>query len=274
MIYRILCETCGQNLQKISETEYKCEYCGNVVTEKYLLERQQEAEANRESSAGLEFELNKDGKSYTLKKLGSCKEQRIVVGEYKGLPVTSIGDRAFYRCTNFYVELWQPNYILTITISNSVTSIGEFAFDDCGILFDISVDENNEKYKSINGDIYTKDEKTLIQYAIGKLDENFTIPNSVTSIGKNAFSGCIYLTSITIPNSVTSIGDDAFYLCKNLTSITIPNSVTSIGVCAFYDCYNLTSIYCFDNWDNIVGIKNAGIPKKQKFSIIVRKSRV
>ena len=71
---------------------------------------------------------------------------------------------------------------------------------------------------------------------------SITIPNSVTSIGDYAFDGCSGLTSITIPNSVTSIGDAAFSGCKGLTSITIPNSVTSIGFFAFEFCSGLTSI--------------------------------
>ena len=68
------------------------------------------------------------------------------------------------------------------------------------------------------------------------------IPNSVTSIGGGAFSGCSGLTSVTIPNSVTSIGEYAFYGCIGLTSVTIPNSVTSIGEYAFYGCIGLTSV--------------------------------
>ena len=71
---------------------------------------------------------------------------------------------------------------------------------------------------------------------------SITIPNSVTSIGNSAFSGCTSLTSITIPNSVTSIGPVAFGYCSSLTSITIPNSVTSIGNYAFEYCSSLTSI--------------------------------
>ena len=68
------------------------------------------------------------------------------------------------------------------------------------------------------------------------------IPNSVTSIGMNAFRDCTLLTSVNIPNSVTSISGGAFYNCTSLTSINIPNSVTSIGSRAFYNCTSLTSI--------------------------------
>ena len=71
---------------------------------------------------------------------------------------------------------------------------------------------------------------------------SITIPNSVTSIGEGAFSGCSILSSIVIPNSVTSIGKFAFYYCTSLKSITIPNSVTSIGKQAFSRCYSLSSI--------------------------------
>ena len=126
----------------------------------------------------------------TNKLIAGCKNTTIPNS------VTSIGERAFEFCSS----------LTSITIPNSVTSIGRGAFYDCSSLTSI------------------------------------TIPNSVTSIGESAFCDCFGLTSITIPNSVTSIGERTFEDCESLTSITIPNSVTSIGERAFCDCFGLTSI--------------------------------
>lgn len=115
-----------------------------------------------------------------------------------GNSVTSIGNKAFYNCSG----------LTSLTIPNSVTSIGESAFQHC--------------------------------YGLTSV----TLSNSMTSIGDGAFYFCESLTSVTIPNSVTSIGDDAFRICKSLTSVTIPNSVTKIGTRAFLDCESINSINC------------------------------
>ena len=114
----------------------------------------------------------------------------------------------------------------TITIPDSVTSIGASAFNGCYSLKSITIP---------NG--VTSLENNL--FALCDSLESIVIPYGVTSIGSGAFSDCIDLTSITIPNSVTSIGSSAFTGCTKLASITIPNSVTSIGSNAFYGCTNL-----------------------------------
>ena len=158
-----------------------------------------------------------------------------------GNSVTSIGDRAFHHCSS----------LTSITIPDSVTSIGYMAFSGCSSLTEINVNANNACYSSIDGNLYSKDKKTLIQYAAGKTATSFVIPNSVTSIGEGAFAGCHNLTRITIPDSVTSIGYYAFEYCYNLKSITIPDSVTSIGYYAFSNCSRLTSITIPDSVTSI-----------------------
>ena len=152
----------------------------------------------------------------------------VVIGDN----VTSIGSYAFYNCSS----------LTSVTIGNGVTSIGYSAFNYCSNLNSISVDENNQSYKSIDGNLYTKDGTTLIKYAIGKTTTLFAIPNNVTNIGDWAFSHCSSLTSITISNSITSIGNSAFSHCSSLTSIIIPDGVMSIGKGAFQNCSRLTSI--------------------------------
>ena len=107
--------------------------------------------------------------------------------------VTEIGDRAFEVC----------EALTNITISNSVTTIGDGAFSYCMSL------------------------------------TNITIPDSVTEIGAWAFSDCESLTNITIPDGVTEIGERAFYSCGSLTNITISDSVTEIGEWAFSGCSSL-----------------------------------
>ena len=146
--------------------------------------------------------------------------------------VYEIGYRAFDNCIGF----------TSLTIPYSVTKIGDYAFSFCTGLTSITVEENNPNYKDIDGDLYTKDGKQLIQYATGKTATSFAIPDGVTDICRWVFSGCESLTSVTIPNSVTIIGDYAFENCLALTTITIPDGVTRIGDYAFSACKSLTTV--------------------------------
>ena len=133
--------------------------------------------------------------------------------------VTSIGDSAFYDCSD----------LTSISIPNSVTSIGSSAFRECSGLTSVSIPNS---VTSI-GNIAFSDCRGLTSVAL---------PNSVTSIGYSAFYGCSGLTSITIPNNVTSIASNTFSGCRSLTSVTIPYGVGFIGNYAFFDCRSLTSI--------------------------------
>ena len=155
--------------------------------------------------------------------------------------VTLIGSYAFSSCDS----------LTSITIPDSVTSIEDAAFSCCSKLMSITVDPENKNYQSINGDLYDKNRKSLIQYAIGKTDETFKIPDSVISIGGKAFGECFSLRIVTIGNNVTSIGELAFSGGKSLTSMIIPDGVTSIGEGVFAECFSLTSVTIPDSVTSI-----------------------
>ena len=144
-----------------------------------------------------------------------------------GDSVTSIGEEAFRSCAS----------LTSVTIPDSVTTIGRYAFQGCS-----SLQEFNGKFASEDGR-YLIIDGTLNSFAPAGLTE-YTIPDSVTSIGDYAFYYCRSLTSVTIPDSVTTIGESAFCGCSSLTSVTIGNSVTTIGNSAFNWCESLTSVYC------------------------------
>jgi len=148
-----------------------------------------------------------------------------------GNSVTTIKDNAFSYCSS----------LTTVTIGNSLTTIGSNIFLYCNSLTSINVDNGNTAYSSEDGVLFNKAKTTLLEYPTGKVGD-YTIPNSVTTIGSYAFAGCRGLTTVTIGNSVTTIRNDAFRECANLKSVTIPNSVTSIGHGAFIGCVDLTSI--------------------------------
>ena len=157
--------------------------------------------------------------------------------------VTSIGDWAFSNCSG----------LMSVMIPNSVTSIGDYAFYYCSSLTVITIPNS---VTSIGDHAFWGSGLT-----------NITIPNSVTSIGDCAFDNCSGVASVTIPqcmcdnmlysifpstyqfitnvvvsDGVTSIGNYTFYNCSGLTNVTIPDSVTNIGDCAFSGCDNIRNV--------------------------------
>ena len=147
----------------------------------------------------------------------SCRNaiKTVVIGD----SVTSIGDFAFYQCSNLKL----------ITISDSVASIGIWAFAFCDSLTSIVVPDG---VASIG---------TYIFYVCSNL-VSVKLSDNIARIEDNAFYQCENLTSVNIPNKVAWIGNSAFQYCGKLTSISFPDGLDSIGDFAFSDCISLTSI--------------------------------
>ncbi len=156
--------------------------------------------------------------------------------------VTSISLQAFTGCTS----------LTSVTIPDSVTEIGGMAFNETPWLTTkkqenplVVVNNILLNGQTTSGSITIPDNVTFIcEDAFSGCTSltSVTIPDSVTYIGSYAFSGCTSLTSVTIPDNVTSINSYTFSGCTGLSSITIGNRVTSIASGAFYECTNLTSI--------------------------------
>lgn len=156
--------------------------------------------------------------------------------------VTNIAAYAFDDCSS----------LTHVTIPNGVTTIGTYAFDDCGSLTHVTIPNgvstigayafnrcNNLTSVTIPNSVTTI-ENGVFAHCSSLV--NVTLPNSVTSLGQSAFDYCSSLVSVTLPSSVISIQRYTFNHCSNLTHVTIPNSVTTIGEGAFYNCSSLVSI--------------------------------
>ena len=172
--------------------------------------------------------------------------------------VTSIGESAFSGCSS----------LTSVSIGNGVTSIGMWAFYGCSRLNAVYITDTAAWCRIA----FSSSDANPLSYAHnlylnGELVTDLVIPDSVTSIGKSAFSGCRNLASITIPSGVTSIGDSAFSYCSSLTSISIPSGVTSIGGWAFSDCSRLTSISIPDSVTSIGASAFSGCSNLTSISI-------
>ena len=193
------------------------------------------------------------------------------------LPVTHIGNSAFYKCEG----------LTSVTIPSGIMSIGDSAFRECSGLMSVvipaSVTSIGEyAFCACSGVRYVSMPTSVTRMSIGKyafagcgkLKSKMSIPSGVTSIGEHAFDGCGGLESLIIPASVTSIGDYAFYgcsglgfvddsssvssigegtfaYCSGLWWVSLPKQVTRIGKGAFFGCSGLTDAYL---WSNVMSI--------------------
>ena len=160
---------------------------------------------------------------------GSCGENVNWVMTADGmLTISGTGAMADYEWSG---TPWASvcSEIKSVVIGDGVTSIGDYAFYDCGALTSVTIPDT----VTVIGDGAFRGCSRL---------SGMTIPDSVTSIGKSAFRDCCKLTGLTIPDNVTSIGDHAFNGCNGLTSVTLPTSVTRISAGMFYNCWALSNV--------------------------------
>ncbi|MGN0569234.1 MAG: leucine-rich repeat domain-containing protein [Candidatus Fimenecus sp.] len=206
--------------------------------------------------------------------------------EMDGYVVTAIDDFVFEDCES----------LESVTIPDSVTSIGEDLFWGCTSLTTINVSADNTAYTSVDGVLFNKDMTDLIQYPIGNARTAYVIPNGVINITDYLLWGCTTLKNLTIPYSVTSIGENALWRCMSLESInvsgdntayssvdgvlfnkdktellqypvgstrtaySIPNGVTSISGYSFPECASIESITIPDSVTSIGELAFAACP--------------
>lgn len=304
-----VCEDCGEKFESgIHDFDENgcCKVCGQPVN----------------GSKGLEFTRKSDG-NYYVSGAGTATGDILIPLYYAGYPVTGISENAFENCTEV-TSVAIPDSIKEIggwafagctaltdvNIGNGVEKIGYNAFENCvslksiaipssvgylssGLFYNsgienITVDESNGVYKSVDGNVLSKDGKTFVFYAVGKSQTSFTVPSGVEKIdsgafgtaklveivlqdgvktvGNAAFEDCSELESVSLPQSVTEMGNYAFSGCLSIEKIDIPSGVKTIGSVAFGECAKLKTIvipdsvtelgrnvfYCCDSLESIV----------------------
>ena len=230
-------------------------------------------EYNAMATQGLEYTYLEEKNAYEVAGIGTASGDIIIPRTHEGLPVISIGERAFASSA---LEVLP---ITSVVIPDSVQSIGNLAFQNCRKLVEVvnksscitvtkggfdngyvgyyalavfnSTDTYENRFTNDNGYIVYTDgeEKILVSYE-GEETE-LTLPIYLTGIHRYVFEYCDNLTSVKIGDSVQSIGAEVFLGCTNLISVVIGDNVQIIGHHAFYDCDNLTSVVIPDRVQNI-----------------------
>lgn len=222
-------------LSAINPDTYNFSYSNDII---YGIQRAGETSV----VDGVSFELFPDGTAHLVE--GNPEGDYIIPSSIqlngKNYEVTEIGNTAFADCEN----------LKSVTIPNSVTSIGYAAFRGCSLTSVTipnsvtSIGDAAFKGSCLNSVIIPESITSIGLETFMNCDRLSTvsIPNNVTTISDRAFYQCYHIESVNIPNGIMLIGNDAFNGCEAISSLTIPNSVTSIGNDAFRQCNGLSSV--------------------------------
>ena len=225
------------------------------------------------TSGDYKYTVNDDGETATITDYTGSDTDITVPTTLDDYTVTAIGSKAFRYCTT----------LVTVTIESNITSITYSAFWDCTALEELIVSDDNEYYASVDGVLFNADLTKLVVYPAGKTDTEYTVSDTVTTIGSYAFYYSANLVSVTIPATVSTIYSDSFKKCTSLTEInvdsdneyytsvdgvlftsdlatlvtypagktdteyTIPDTVTEIDSEAFYYCSALEAVVIPDS---------------------------
>lgn len=174
-----------------------------------------------EESVGLRFAYSADGTYYTLRDIGTCTEDKVVIPAYVGdTPVKAIAYNAFAACEQ----------IKEVVIPDTVTSISFMAFTACPNLERVKIGEGLETIE--NATFYNCSKLSVV-----------SLSSSLKKIDAEAFKNCTSLENLVIPESVEEIGLRAFGGCSALKNVLLPKSLQKIGDYAFEDCSNIKNVF-------------------------------
>lgn len=151
--------------------------------------------------------------------------------------VKNLGTGAFSQCSS----------LKTAYIGKNASNLYWGTFNGCSSLVSITVDNDNANYSSENGVLFNKNKTKLIIFPSKNVNTIYSVPESVTLIGENAFAYCFNLKNVILPDNLKTIGECAFEECRSLVSVNIPESVETIEYCAFWGCSSLAQISISDS---------------------------
>ncbi len=220
----------------------------------------------REKEPGMVFTLNKEGTAYELSSKGEATGAIVIPDTYRGKPVTSIGEKAFFNKSD----------VMSVTFGRNIVSIGDFAFANCSYLTEMSLptglthigESAFASCRLLAGDLVIPDgvevvAKSAFSYCgsidsvsfgsgVKRIEElafadckklvSLSLPDGLTYVGVNAFSACDQVAELSLGSSLTQIDAYAFTGMASLAAVTIPDSVETIGEGAFFECAALASV--------------------------------